>query len=230
MKSFAAEADGKASENVAEAIQARTEISPDSFDHPLWDGARPVLIERYWSGAEAPPERHAEARLVWTDEALLVRFVCRQHEPLVIGDEPRTDMKTIGLWDRDVCEIFLAPEASTPERYYEFEAAPTGEWLDLSILWTPEGRQTDWEFRSGMRAAARVERESVTVVMRVPFTSLLGRAGAPRVGERWRANLFRCVGAGETRGYLAWQPTYTPEPGFHVPEKFGWLEFKGSSR
>jgi hypothetical protein len=25
--------------------------------------------------------------------------------------------------------------------------------------------------------------------------------------------------------YLAWQPTYTAAPSFHVPEVFGWLEF-----
>jgi hypothetical protein len=40
----------------------------------------------------------------------------------------------------------------------------------------------------------------------------------------WRINLFRCVGVGDDR-YLAWQPTYTAEPSFHVPEVFGWLDF-----
>ena len=43
--------------------------------------------------------------------------------------------------------------------------------------------------------------------------------------EQWRANLFRCVGSGDTRGYLAWQPTRTPEPAFHLPAAFGWLKF-----
>ncbi len=39
-------------------------------------------------------------------------------------------------------------------------------------------------------------------------------------------NLFRCIGVGNER-YLAWQPTGTPEPLFHVPEAFGWIQFVG---
>ncbi|MCA1614048.1 MAG: hypothetical protein LC800_07840, partial [Acidobacteria bacterium] len=63
---------------------------------------------------------------------------------------------------------------------------------------------------------------SITVAMRIPWEGL-GRR--PESGARWRANLFRCVGAGATRGYLAWRPTYAPEPNFHLPERFGWLRF-----
>jgi hypothetical protein len=74
-----------------------------------------------------------------------------------------------------------------------------------------------------MTAAARVRGERVNISMRIPWKPL-GRT--PRAGERWRANLFRCVGAGDARGYVAWQPTHTPEPSFHVPEKFGWIRFK----
>jgi hypothetical protein len=76
-----------------------------------------------------------------------------------------------------------------------------------------------------MRAATRISADSVTVAMRVPWDAF-GTHAAPRVGERWRVNLFRCVGAGETRGYVAWQPTLAPEANFHVPEKFGWLQFR----
>jgi hypothetical protein len=61
------------------------------------------------------------------------------------------------------------------------------------------------------------------MTMRVPWSAL--GVASPRKGANWRANLYRCVGAGATRGYLAWQPTLTPEPSFHVPAKFGWLRF-----
>ena len=33
----------------------------------------------------------------------------------------------------------------------------------------------------------------------------------------WRANFYRVEGMKEPRAYLAWQPTRTPEPSFHVP-------------
>ncbi|HYN86423.1 MAG TPA: carbohydrate-binding family 9-like protein [Pyrinomonadaceae bacterium] len=211
-------------QNVVEALRVEDEIDVSDFGHEAWARARVVRIERYWSGERAPESRHAEARVAWGDGALSVLFACRQGEPLVVSDAPRLSEKSLGLWDRDVCEIFVAPDSRAPERYFEFEAAPTGEWLDLAIRWRPEGRETEWEYHSGMRAAARVEAHGVTIAMRVPWRAF-GRDRAPRAGERWRANLYRAVGRDPERGYLAWRPTHTPEPSFHVPAKFGWLEF-----
>jgi hypothetical protein len=196
----------------------------EDFDHAAWDEARRVSLTRYWSGEEAPAERHAEACLLWDDEALSVLYLCRQSEPLIVSASPQVERKTRGLWDRDVCEIFVAPDASVPEHYFEFEAAPTGEWLDVAIKWRPAGREMGWQYHSGIRTAARVRPGLVAIRMRIPFAALSG--GPPRAGERWRANLFRCVGAGDARGYLAWQPTHTAEPNFHVPQKFGWLIFE----
>ncbi|HZG50644.1 MAG TPA: carbohydrate-binding family 9-like protein [Pyrinomonadaceae bacterium] len=208
--------------NIVEARRARVGVA--ELDHAEWARARPVRLGHYWSGAAAPVARQAEARLVWDEEALSARFVCEQREPFVASASPQCERKTMGLWERDVCEMFVAPSASDPARYFEFEVAPTGEWLDLVVRLTAAGRATDWDFYSGMTAAARLSDDSFTVAMRVPWRAF-GDGGAPRAGEYWRVNLFRCVGAGETRGYVAWRPTFTPEPNFHVPEKFGRLRF-----
>ena len=152
-----------------------------------------------------------------------MRFVCNQHEPLVISAEPKTDRKTLGLWDRDVCEIFVAPNPATRERYFEFNAAPTGEWVDLGILVTPEGRETDWEYRSGMKAAAGVSPKEVRIGIAIPWSVSIPK---PKSGDLWLANLFRCVGPEAPDRYLAWRPTHTPEPAFHVPAAFGELRFR----
>jgi alpha-galactosidase len=209
-------------ENIIQARYTPADVAASDLQHPAWEAACVAPIKRYWSGEDAPAERHAEASLLWSDAALCVRFICRQTEPLVVNPHPQTERKTLGLWDRDVCELFIAPDANEPERYFEFEAAPTGEWLDLIVCQRLDVRETDWEFRSGMTVAASVDANRVTIAMRVPWDAL-GRV--PQAGERWRVNLFRCVGAGATRGYLAWQPTLTDEPGFHVPAAFGWLRF-----
>ncbi|MDQ1591212.1 MAG: hypothetical protein QOG71_1839 [Pyrinomonadaceae bacterium] len=211
-------------ENIVEASRARALVGVAELDHAEWARARPVRLKRYWSGEAAPFARQAEARLMWDERGLSARFVCEQREPLVVSASPERGWKTVGLWDRDVCELFVAPRADDPSRYFEFEVAPTGEWLDLALRVGVFGRETDWGFYSGMESAARIAADSVAVAMRVPWDAF-GVGGAPRAGERWRANLFRCVGAGETRGYVAWQPTHAPEPNFHVPEKFGWLHF-----
>ena len=198
-------------------------VSADDFESEVWQRCEPVTIAHLWSGAPAPVERHAEVRICWSDEALHVRFVCNQHEPLVVSAEPQTDHKTLGLWDRDVCEIFVAPNPATPERYFEFEGAPTGEWVDLGILVMPEGRETDWEFGSGLQAAAKIESTLVTVAMAIPWSASIPK---PSHGDLWLVNLFRCVGPESPDRYLAWRPTHTPEPAFHVPEAFGELRFK----
>jgi hypothetical protein len=203
------------------AFFSKDETGPDQLHSESWEKAQPVPIKKFWSGEMAPSHRHAEAQILWSDESLSVRFVGRQIEPLIVNSNPKVDQKTIGLWDRDVCEIFLAPDPNRPQRYFEFEAAPTGEWVDLGILITPEGRETDSGFLSGMSVETRVGENQIVVLMRIPWSESLPK---PRKGDTWRCNLFRCVGTGNER-YLAWQPTYTPEPYFHVPEVFGRLDF-----
>jgi hypothetical protein len=182
------------------------------------------MITRQWSGAAAAVERHAEVRICWSEEALHVRFVGNQQEPLVVSEEPKTDRKTLGLWDRDVCEIFIAPDPEKPKRYFEFEAAPTGEWVDLGIVIAPEGRITDWDYQSGMVTAATVENAAIRVGIKIPWSASIPK---PSPNDVWLVNLFRCVGPEAPDRYLAWRPTHTPEPNFHVPEAFGRLVFSG---
>jgi len=198
-----------------------SDLTVTQFDHVHWTQAQPIQIARHWCGQEASASRHAEARIIWSDKSLGVRFVCNQREPLIVNPNPQLDHKTIGLWDRDVCEIFVAPDTANPNRYFEFEAAPTGEWVDLAVNLTSTERETDRAFYSGMTVAARVALDQVIVSMRIPWSDSIK---SPARGDEWRINLFRCVGTGNQR-YLAWQPTYAPEPNFHVPEAFGWLSF-----
>jgi hypothetical protein len=197
------------------------DLAVDDLDHPAWAKAQPVQIRRRWSGEDAPASRHAEARIIWTEKALLVRFICRQEEPLTVSSNPRFDQKTLKLWEKDVCEIFVAPDSTATGRYFEFEAAPTGEWVDLAVRFTPAGRETDFDFHSGMTTAARIDEGKLTIAIRIPWSDPIPK---PAPGDEWRANLFRCVGLGNER-YLAWQPTFTAKPNFHVPDAFGRLRF-----
>jgi len=206
---------------VIKAHYSATDPASYLLDHAEWASAQPVQINRFWSGAEAPATRHAEARIIWSEESLAIRFVCNQTEPLIISANPQLDQKTIGLWERDVCELFLAPDPENINRYFEFEAAPTGEWIDLAIILMPSGRKTDFNFRSGMKASAHIAADQLVISMRIPWSDCIPK---PKPGDTWRCNLFRCIGMGNER-YLAWQPTYTVEPNFHAPEAFGWLSF-----
>lgn len=198
------------------------EVSIGALDDAAWQRAKRVDVGTYWSAEAAPPGRHFQVRMLWSATALYIRFDATQSEPLVVSDQPDLTKKVRGLWNRDVCEIFLAPDRNDRNKYFEFEISPIGEWIDLGIEVTDKERLTNWEYRSGMTSAARIEKDRVVMAIKIPFAAL-GRT--PKAGDVWLGNLFRCVGKGETRGYLAWQPTRTATPNFHVPAAFGAFHF-----
>jgi hypothetical protein len=193
-----------------------------SLDDKAWQAAKPVTIKTYWSGDRAPAGRQFTARLLWSKTSLYVRFEANQTEPLVVSEKPDLSKKIRGLWDRDVCEIFIAPDKSHGNKYFEFEIAPTGEWIDLGIEVSPKERLTDWDYKSGMESSARIDKDKIVMAIKIPFTAL-GKTA--KTGDVWLGNLFRCVGKDPTRGYLAWQPTRTKTPSFHVPSAFGGFHF-----
>jgi len=192
------------------------------FTHPAWHAATPLAIDGLWSGAAAPAELATTARLLWTAGDLWVGFACAFTE-LDVDEAPDPAVERVGLWDRDVCEIFVrSPHEPHPASYKEFEVAPTAQWCDLAIH--QPRLDVDWRWRSGMRTTAAVDAAAGAwrAVMQIPFSAF---GGAPRAGDEWHANLFRIGRAGGERRYLAWAPTGTPAPDFHVPDRFVPLRF-----
>src|SRR2546421_560042 len=84
------------------AHRLASDLNVADLDNAQWGKAQPAQIDRYWSGDPAPASRHAEARILWSNKALYLRFVCHQSEPLIVSDKPQHEKKTMGLWDRDV--------------------------------------------------------------------------------------------------------------------------------
>jgi hypothetical protein len=200
----------------------KNDFAVSELENKAWEKAGTIEVDKYWSGEKAPRGRHVKAKLLWSDAAVYVRFEANQKEPLIVSETPNLRTKTRGLWDRDVCEIFLAPNRDTPRKYFEFEIAPNGEWIDLGIHQMPEKRETDWDYQSGMQSKSLTGKDKIWMAIKIEWKAF---GTAPKAGDVWLGNIFRCVGTGETRGYLAWSPTFTKEPSFHVPEKFGEFEF-----
>ncbi len=203
-------------------VHISKDIPIADLDDLVWSKTENVTTSKYWSGDAAESGRQFKTHLMWSDTALYVRFEANQNEPFVINDTPDLTKKTRGLWDRDVCEIFLAPDKSNRNKYFEFEIAPTGEWIDLGIKLLPDKRVTDWDYASGMKSAAKIEKDKVVMAIKIDWKAF---GKTPKAGDIWLGNLFRCVGKDPTRGYLSWQPTKTKEPSFHVPSKFGEFAF-----
>ena len=206
----------------AKIVHIKADFSISELENKAWDKAKTVPIDKYWSGKNAPKGRQFKAKFLWSETALYVRFEANQREPLIVSETANLKGKTKGLWDRDVCEIFLAPNKTEFRKYFEFEIAPNGEWIDLGIYQMPDKRETDWDYASGMESKSLIGKDKVWMAIKIEWKAF---GKAPKTGDVWLGNIFRCIGAGETRGYLAWSPTLTKGPNFHVPDKFGEFEF-----
>ncbi len=211
-----------AKEHTIEIKFIDNDFAVDKLDAEQWLFCKAVKLNKYWSGQTAPKERHVEARLLWSDRFIYVRFIANQSESPIVNENPNLTSKTPNLWEKDVCEIFIAPDQNEAFRYFEFEVAPTGEWLDLGIHQILNHRETDWDYKSGMKTSALIETNRIIMAIKIPLTAFEIH---PNKNDIWKGNLFRAVGKDKDRGYLAWQPTKTEVPNFHVPEKFGDMKF-----
>jgi alpha-galactosidase len=188
--------------------------------HPAaeWPTASPIAFCSDWQGGRVDPGRETQVRVLWTRRTLYLRFECRYHELHVFTDSEPNGRRD-HLWDRDVAEAFLQPDPSRPQHYREFEVSPNGMWIDLDIF---SGRHS--YLNSGLQRSVAVDEHSHiwSAELAIPMKAL-----TPDFDPRsvWRVNFYRVEGVQEPRIYLAWRPTGTAQPNFHVPSAFGKLRF-----
>lgn len=206
----------------AYARRLKERVGLDGFPgEGCWDRAHAIRFECDWRGKSADPQRATEVRLIWNERALYLRFIAHYRELHVFPDA-RADGWRDELWERDVAEAFLQPDASDARVYKELEVSPNGFWIDLNIA---HGEKE--EMRSGLRRRVIQDpaAQTWTAELAVPMRSLTLEFDPAR---SWRVNFFRVEGKVEPRFYAAWSPTMTPAPNFHVPEAFGHLVFRES--
>ncbi|HEX4538347.1 MAG TPA: carbohydrate-binding family 9-like protein [Candidatus Acidoferrum sp.] len=184
-----------------------------------WRTAKPVLFDRDWQGKNPDPHRRTEVRLLWTSEFLYLKFVARFRR-ITVFENADADGRRDKLWDRDVAEVFVQPDPQQTRRYKEFEVSPNGFWIDLEIA-----NGALQHIKSGLQRRVSIDEATKTWVaeLAIPIKSLTQTFGPASL---WRVNFFRVEGPTEPRFYSSWQPTSTPQPNFHVPERFGYLKFK----
>ena len=203
---------------------AATHISHDitlNAAHPAheWQTAGVISFCADWQGKNPEPALQTEVRVLWSDKTLYLRYECKYRTLNIFRDSDANGRRD-HLWDRDVAEAFLQPDPSRARYYKEFEVSPNGMWIDLDI--SPGPLQ---DLKSGLSRSVVLQEKAKTWVaeLAIPFKALTADFDP---GAIWRANFYRVEGTTEPRSYLAWQPTNSPEPNFHVPTAFGKLKFK----
>ena len=187
-----------------------------------WRKSNPITFSADWQGRNPDPERETKVRVLWSLRNFYLRFECRYRDVFTFEDSDPNGRRD-HLWDRDVAEAFLQPDPARDHDYREFEVSPNGMWVDLDIF--PGGLR---DLKSGLqRSVVRDEKSRTwTAELSIPIRSLTEKFDP---SATWRANFYRVEGRKEPRAYLAWQPTHTPQPNFHVPKAFGTLRFGGAA-
>ena len=168
------------------------------------------------------PGLPTSVRVGWRGGALRVRFDGKDDG--VVATLSRRDDP---LWQEDVYEVFLSPEAE-PTLYYEFEVNPLGALFDARIH-SPDGRrdtmsaEVAWNC-PGFGARVRVRPDRWSALLTIPLAPM-DPGGAAFL---WRANFYR-IDRGEPDEYSAWRPTLQSPPDFHVPALFGSLRLAPAS-
>ena len=199
---------------VLKAMRSAKDFDPGS-GAAAWDDAPPARIEYALKDATPRPALSTEVRCLWTDKHVYFRFNCPYTKLTTF--QPVSPNERLGLWDRDVVEVFLAPESQNFRRYGEYEVAPTNERLDVLI--DPKDKNFAWDSRFVSSVKVDEAAKVWTAELRIPLATL-GDA-RPAAGAKWRVNLYRSDRAGNV--FLAWNPTLTGTA--HTPDRFGVIEF-----
>ena len=204
----------------ATAIRLTESVDSEGFPSSRdWKRVPAVQFDHDWRGENADPERSTEVRILWAPETLFLRFQQR-YRTITVYPDARPDGWRDELWDRDVAEVFLQPDASDPRKYKEFEVSPNGYWIDLAIS---HGEKEELHSNLERRVILDKENSTWTAELAIPMQSLTPHFSPADV---WRVNFYRVEGEREPRFYAAWSPTYSPKPNFHVPAVFGKLIFR----
>ncbi len=200
------------------AKRIEADFEPDGrLDDEAWNGAAFARIDYGIRQGEAHPALSTAARVLWSDKYLYIGYSA-PYQTLTTFEpaRPAGSEDRLGLWERDVVEAFVGTDPDNIKKYTEYEVAPTGETLDLTL---PD---KNFAWKSGMEASVHIDEAKKMWIteMRIPLSSLAVEIPTP--GETvWRLNLYRHAAA--EKAFLGWAPTASRTA--HTPERFGYLVF-----
>jgi len=206
----------------AQAVKLAAAPTIDGEIDATWKGATPVTFTTDWSGAEVAGVR-TSVRFGWTKNAL---YMLWELEGAALGNVDETkphplEEERAKLYDEDCVEMMLAPNPEERTKYYEVEVGPLGHFLDIAVERGAKKRH-DVAWSSRPKIATKVDREKKKVTIEVEMKAPELVAGLTP-GNTLPMALYRIEGKSPARKYIAWSPTRTPKPDFHVPDAFGSL-------
>lgn len=201
-----------------EAHAPRTATAPviDGKRDAVWNRAPALTFDTDYAGAHTGVR--TTARLLWNEQGLFALFEL-ENAGLNVDRSFDVTRERMKLYEEDCVELFLTPDPTNRDRYYEIELGPFGHFFDLEVDRTKKSSNTAWSSGPEVRTAQDADRR--TAVIEARFSSPdIARALVP--GARLPFALYRMEGR-SPRQYLAFSPPRTQKPNFHVPDAFATL-------
>ena len=181
------------------------EIMP--IDNLLWTDPLPIT---------------AQAQLCWDEEAIYLRMEAFEENIRKEETDPLAEICN------DSCLEFFIQPVEGPY-YLNFEINPLANYLigqgDNDV--DNRLRVIVPDFETRMEPNVEFTKTGWVLTYKVPFSFI--RHFYPsfevKVGTKIRGNCYKCGDLTEKEHYLAWSPTVSEEPAFHLPEYFGELVF-----
>jgi hypothetical protein len=218
---------------------ARSAVGVDGqLEEEAWRAADAVVLRSVCDGTF--PEHLTIAMMCRDARNLYIAFRCEDQD--IWSDFRRRDEH---LWEGEVVEAFIGT-GKDATRYFEFEVSPRnvvwdgritnpgdrGAGIRMDSAWNCEGLRTAISVMGNVDDKNDRDRRW-TAEMAIPFRSISVGGAMPKTGESWRINLFRIekdrVGREPPPNGLelsAWSPAFLERPDFHVPSRFGFLDFR----
>lgn len=199
------------------------------LDEPDWTAA-PTTSAFHFPWWKAGAKEPTAVKLLWDAETLYVACVCTDAH--ITAKHTERDGK---IFEDDCFEVMVAPNAETPDVYFNLEWNVRGGLLDN---FRPDGpkkpRAPKWD-ADGVKLAGTLAGTlnddadtdtSWAVEAAIPLANFKPAGGTlpPKPGDVWRANFNRHGGVTNPQ-YSQWSPGDTPAPSFHTPHRFGKLVF-----
>ncbi len=195
---------------------------------PQWNKTEwlPITVQES-SGGAIPATR---AKVLYSDRGMYFLFFCEDQKITATIEKDNG-----ALYKEDVVEVFLWPDESFPI-YFEYEVSPLN--YELTILvpnlngkangWLPWNYDGDRRIQhltsvQGGEKKSHAQIKSWMAEFFIPYKLLQPLvSGAPKSGDRWRANLYRID---YDKDYTTW--TWQKNSGsFHEYKKFGTFLFE----
>lgn len=219
--------------HVYEVLAAEKEMIINAdWNKAIWKSTKSVKLENFMG--ERPDHFPAvEMKMRYDKNNIYVIFKVVDRYVRAIAKETNGN-----VWEDSCVEFFFTPGEDTKTGYFNLETNCIGTFLmqyhnqianDDGFVSPNDNKGI--EIKSSLPPEYDKEHEGPLtwyLEYKMPHSFLLNYLPfeSPAPGVKWRANFYKCGDKTSHPHWITWAPVDFPQPKFHLPEFFGWIEFK----